>query len=278
MTELIIPSKSERQNNVKQQNKIFNPMKRTTFTLFEHKWWLPLRRLILMFILTWGSLGFTIANAQITTNYLTNGDTSTLYSLTTCLGDPSSNSTLFTDDNTNDGNYADNRIRKDTIEICPTSAHYHTKVAITDFDLEQGDTLFAFDGNIVALQVNAAPKIGTGAGVGVSNGFGGWIEANCDPKINPSGCLTFIFQTDGDNAKGKGWEAWVDCAERNITFSDLNIESQTLTKDSAAYARIVLPAPEVMACGTAVAPTSDSVRLVVTNQLSLVAIIQLTFD
>lgn len=247
-------------------------MKRTTFTLFEHKWWLPLRRLILMFILAWGSLGFTCMHAQITTNYSTNGDTTTLHSLSTCLGDPSSASTLFTDDNTNDGNYADNQMRKDTIEICPSSAHYHTKVVITEFDLEQGDTLFAYDGNIAALQVNAAPKIGTGAGVGVSKGFGGWINANCDPKINASGCLTFIFQTDGDNAKGKGWEAWVDCAERNITFNNLSIESQTLTKDSSAFAIIVLPAPEIMACGTTVAPTSDSVRLVVTNQLGNICI------
>ncbi len=247
-------------------------MKRATFTLFEHERWLPIWRLILMFILTWGSLGLTCAHAQITTNYSINGDTTTLHSLTTCSGDPSTTSTLFTDDNTNDGNYADNRMRKDTIEICPELAHHHTRVVITEFDLDEGDTLFAFDGNIQALKADAAIRIGTGTGVGVSKGFGGWINASCDPKINTSGCLTFVFQTDGDNAKGKGWEAWVDCAARDIAFANVTIDSRTLTKDSATYARITIPAPEIMACGAPVAATSDSVRLVVTNQLGTTCI------
>ena len=247
-------------------------MKKVTFTLFQHERWLPIWRLILMFILTWGSLGLTYAQAQIKTNYSENGDTTTLHSLTTCSGDPSITSTLFTDDNTNDGNYADSRMRKDTIEICPEVAHHYTRMVITEFDLDVGDTLFAFDGNIEALKADAAIKIGTGAGVGVSKGFGGWINASCDPKINTSGCLTFVFQTDGDNAKGRGWEAWVDCAARDISFTNVTIDSRILTKDSAAYARITIPAPEVMACGAAVAPTSDSVRLVVTNQLGTTCI------
>jgi len=225
-----------------------------------------------MFILTWGSLGLTNAQTQITTNYSATENTTTLHSLTSCLGNPSASSTLFTDDNTNDGNYADSRMRKDTIEICPSVEHHHTRVAITEFDLEGGDTLFAFDGDIAAVKTGAALRIGTGAGVGVSSGFGGWINASCDPKLNTSGCLTFVFQTDGDNAKGKGWEAWVDCANRDITFENVTINSRILTKDSAAYARITIPAPEIMACGAAVAPTSDSVRLVVTNQLSTVCI------
>ena len=247
-------------------------MKRATFTLFQHGRWLPLWRLVLMFILTWGSLGLTCAHAQIITNYLENGDTTTLHELMSCTGNPSTSSTLFTDDNTNDGNYADNRMRMDTIEICPQSTHNHTRVVITEFDLEEGDTLFAFDGNLPAFRMGNAPKIGTGAGVGVSKGFGGWIDASCDPKINHSGCLTFLFKTDGDNAKGKGWEAWVDCASRDITFGNVAIDSRILTKDSAVYAIITLPAPEVMACGTTVAPTSDSVRLVVTNQAGTVCI------
>jgi len=256
----------------KQRNKIFNPMKRATFTLFQHERWLPIRRLLLMFILTWGSLGLTCAHAQITTNYLTSGDTTTLSKLTTCNGNPSTGGTLFTDDNTNDGNYADNRMRMDTIEICPENAHAHIQVAITDFDLEKGDTLFAFDGNLSATRMGNALKIGTGTGVGVSKGFGGWIDASCDPKINSSGCLTFLFKTDGDNAKGKGWEAWVDCGSRDIAFENATIDSRVLTQDSAAYAIITIPAPEITACESAVAATSDSVRLVVTNQLGTVCI------
>lgn len=231
-----------------------------------------MRRLFLMFILTWGLLGFKCAQAQITFPYALTNDTMTVNKLTTCNGDPSNKSVLFTDDNTNDGNYADDRMRRDTVEICPTTTHDYVKVVITDFDLEDGDTLFAYDGTKAQFRMGTAPIIGTGAGVGVSKGFGGWVDASCDPKINPSGCLTFFFKTDGDNGKGTGWEAWVDCAALDISFGNVSIESRVLTKDSAAYGQILISAPEIKACNTTLPTTSDSVRLVVKSQLGVICI------
>lgn len=305
----------------KQRNKIFNPMKRATFTLFQHQKWLLLWRLALMFILTWGSLGLTYAQTQITINYSETRDTATFHELTSCDNN-SSTTTVFTDDGINDGNYADDRVRADTATFCPIDQWHHVKMVFTDFDLAKGDTLFAFQGNLAELnQAGLAAAIkaglalangdsiltladfkaylvenpsgakllltnlsgirgaseGTGSGrsVGatafasarsVSDAFGGWIDADCDPAINASGCLTFVFTTNGDRAKGSGWEAWVECGEREIEFEDLEINSRILTNNSAAYAIMTLPAPRIMACGTNVGVISDSVRLVVTNQ------------
>ncbi len=247
-------------------------MKRAMFTLFQHQRWQPMRRLTLLFIFTWGFLGLTCAHAQITAVYSADGNTSSTETLASCTGNPSTGTTIFTDDNTSDGNYADNRMRRDTVEICPSDLHSYTQVSITEFDIETGDTLFVYDGNKMAFNMGNAPVIGTGTGVGVSRGFGGWINANCDPRINASGCLTFIFKTDGDNSKGKGWEAWVDCAARAISFENLTIQSRVLTADSAAFGHITLPAPKVNACGTILATESDSVRLSVLTQLGTTCI------
>ncbi len=226
-----------------------------------------MRRVALLFIFTWGYLGFTCANAQITASYSADGNTSSTGTLTTCTGDPSTGTTIFTDDNLNDGNYTDNRMRRDTVEICPVGDHSYIQVSITEFDLEMGDTLFVYDGNKSAFSMGGAPVIGTGTGVGVSRGFGGWVNANCDPRVNTSGCLTFLFKTDGDNSQGKGWEAWVDCATRDISFENLTIQSQILAAGSSPYGDITLPAPEIKACGTTLPTASDSVRLIVRTQL-----------
>lgn len=263
-------------NNV---TKIFNPMKKAIFTLFQRQRWLPLRQLALMFILTWGLSSTNHVHAQIITPYSNTKDTLKQVVLTECKGEPNSGSTLFTDDNTKEGNYADNRMRSDTVEICPKGEHSYVRLVVSEFDLDVGDTLFAFDGNLKAVRGNAthtgtgasrgnaANLIGTGTGVGVSRGFGGWLDASCDPIVNPSGCLTFVFQTDGDNAKGKGWEFWVDCSASDVKLGPVTINSKILTPDSAAYANITIPAPEVMGCGNTFPTASDSVRLLVRNQL-----------
>ncbi|MFK7979184.1 MAG: hypothetical protein AB8G86_04325, partial [Saprospiraceae bacterium] len=267
----------------------------------------------------------------------------------------------FTDDGTNDGNYGDSYARTDTVEICPKDKWHTVKVVFTAFDLAEGDTLFAFQGNVAALgtaglaaaraatlpagatiPTDATPAIrnaliaggieadaqkaalaagfftsqpsaaqlqalidaliavlnpgelpnttpasdGTGSGIGVgsttlatarggsvSDAFGGWIDADCNPRINPTGCLTFVFKTDGNRVKGAGWEAWIDCGNRNITVETVNIPSRRLTCDSAAYGIITIPAPEVMFCdSTATQTADDSVRLVVTNERGVVCI------
>lgn len=243
-----------------------------------------MRQLALLFTLTWGLLNVNLVHAQIVAAYSTTENTLTTEQLMTCNGAPDSNSTVFTDDGTNDGNYADDRMRRDTVEICPTDQHHYVRLVVSEFDLAEGDTLFAYDGNLIATRNTlvstgsgssagtTANLIGSGSGVGVSRGFGGWLDASCDPAVNPSGCLTFIFKTNGDNAKGKGWEFWVDCAERAIKLEDPGIQSKILTVDSAAFAQITIPAPEVTSCNNTLPTTSDSVRLIVRNQLGEAAI------
>jgi len=170
----------------------------------------------------------------------------------------------FIDDGTNDGNYQDSHMRADTVEICPEDKWSRVQVVFTDFDLEEGDSLHAFDGNKAAVAAGmTAIGCGTGAGVGVANAFGGWKNASCDPAINPTGCLTFVFETDGDNRKGTGWDAWVDCQERNIVLSGVTINDVRLQCKDTVFADVTLPAPTVTGCGVAI---TDSVFLRVMNQ------------
>ena len=110
--------------------------------------------------------------------------TSTSDTLTLCNGNISSSSIRFTDDGNNDGNYMDSHQRRDTVEICPLNRWHRVNVAFTDFDLEAGDSLVAFDGNKDAVRQSMAIAIGTGSGVGSSNAFGGFVSANCNPAIN----------------------------------------------------------------------------------------------
>ena len=244
-------------------------MKKAIFTLFQHQRWLPMRRLALMFLFVWSFLGIQCLKAQIVVPFSSSGDTCNTTTLTTCNGSPTTGSTSFKDDGINDGLYADNRARKDTIEICPKDQQHRVEIIFKEFGLESGDSLFAFNGNKAVLRSGSGAGIGagSGAGVGVSKAFGGWINASCDPKVNPSGCLTFIFKTDGDNSKGKGWDAWVDCVSRDIKLGPVLIPSRILTVDSAAYGHITIPAPVVVACGDTLPTMSDSVRLIVKNQL-----------
>jgi hypothetical protein len=214
--------------------------------------------------------GLQNANAQVQMKY-TKGDTTRVnHKLEKCNGDVTSKSVRFTDDGTNDGNYADLHERRDTVEFCPTDKWHYVKVVFTQFDLEDNDSLVAFDGNAAAVRANRAGlRLGSGSGTGVSKAFGGWIDANCDPADNPSGCLTFILYTDGQNTKGAGWDAWVDCANRGIKFGNVSIPSRKLTCDSAAYGVITIPAPKITgACEN----IGDSVRTVVTNQHGVVCI------
>ena len=61
------------------------------------------------------------------------------------------------------------------------------------------------------------PFIAKGSGNSISLINGGWVTSNCDPTINASGCLTFVFTTNGDNHKGSGWEAKITCELEGIT-------------------------------------------------------------
>jgi hypothetical protein len=259
-------------------------MKRAMFTLFQRQRVWPKVSLTLMFILTWGLLSISSLEAQIVTGFSPNGDTCKTTTFTTCMDKLTKGNILFTDDNMLDGLYADSRPRRDTVEICPKDQWHRVKVVLTEFDLDEGDTLFAYnaDKKTIREYVASGSSINTGAmapfgagsgtGTGVSKGFGGWIDASCNPKENYSGCLTFIFKTDGDNNKGKGWEAWVGCEKRDIQLGPVSIPSKILELDSAAYAHMRIPAPLVRACGDTLQVDSDSVRVQVKNQLGIACI------
>jgi len=220
--------------------------------------------LLALFLLCF--IGVQSVNAQVTIKYTENDTTCTALQLSSCNGDVTADGIQFTDDGSNDGNYADLHQRRDTVEFCPTDKWHFVKVVFNEFDLEDtptatGDTLIAYQGNKAAVRNGLAPAA-KATGTGVSYAFGGWIDAACDPAENESGCLTFLFKTDNDNAKGKGWDAWVDCAKRDIKIEDANIPNVKLTCADDPWAMITIPAPEVTGCS----PIDDEVYVRVKNQ------------
>jgi len=251
-----------------------------------------------MVVFAWCCLVPQSAQAQIVLNVANNPvDTCiTAPKLTTCNTDVTSDkSTRFTDDGSNDGNYADptgarggraaNGGRMDTIVICAANAWQTVKVVFNDFDLEEGDTLFAFDGNkaevIAAFDVLADPAatgaakdrarligLGSGTGVGVARAFGGWVNASCNPYLNQSGCLTFTLKTDGDNAKGSGWDAWVDCAARDISLVGEVVPSDIqLTCENAPFDTLInITMPFALACTDTIRTPGDSIVVTVRNE------------
>jgi len=213
--------------------------------------------------------GLQNANAQIVAAYAAADTTCTVNTLAKCNGSVTDKSTQFTDDGTNDGNYADLHMRRDTVTFMPEDKWSRVQVVFTKFDLEDtttagtGDTLLVYQGDKAAVRGGLAPAA-KATGTGVSLAFGGWVDAECDPAVNPSGALTFIFKTDGDNAKGAGWDAWVDCAARDIKLTKPNIANTKLTCADNPYATVTIPAVDITAAtGCTI---SDSVKAVVTDQ------------
>lgn len=108
--------------------------------------------------------------------------------------------------------YRDNAPRYNETTICPNMRGQILTVSFQSFDLAAGDTLFIYDG----IDSTAA-LIAKGSGNSVSQINGGWVTSNCDPNINETGCLTFAFATNGDNRKGTGWSATINCALQGVT-------------------------------------------------------------
>ncbi len=254
-------------------------MKKAIFTLFQPQRWMSKigqSAVAVLFVLC--CMGLQTAGAQVDLARggeakITSNSGCAQYKLTSCndagpSDDAAINSPKFLDDGLNDGNYADTlgKPRTDTIEICGSDAWHRTRVVFTAFDTEDstggGDTLLVYQSNKAGLTATSVPA-GKATGTGVSKAFGGWVDADCDPAVNASGCLTFIFKTDGDNNKGAGWEAWVDCSARNINLAAVADQTVKLTCDDRPYSRLTVGAPAVTACGVA---ASDSVRVVITNQ------------
>ena len=158
--------------------------------------------------------------------------------------------------------YPDAQSNSDTITFCPQNPWQVIKVSFTHFDVAPGDGLEAYEGDLEQLRNRTASYIGSASGGSPSAAFGAWVQANCDPNINKTGCLSFRFITNGDNNKGTGWEAWVNCTERNIQLKAPDIRSQVLCGEYADV--ITIPGIDVSTdCGV----INDNVRVeIIGNQ------------
>jgi len=91
-------------------------------------------------------IGLQTANAQ---TKIQNG-TATGAEINACP-DGATDPIVFTDDGDVDGLYADDKARTDTITFCPNDKWHRVQVVFTEFDVAEGDTLFAFQGDKDAL-------------------------------------------------------------------------------------------------------------------------------
>jgi hypothetical protein len=167
-------------------------------------------------------------------------DTHLVDSLKCCDADKNT----FIDDGLVDGLYQDDSIRNTAFTICPQNQWQTIMVNFKDFDLAQGDTLSVFEG-LDTLGIPFTKMSGTGT----SSANGGWVSANCDPAINEKGCLTFLFKTNGDRNKGRGWNATINCNDRAIKLNPPNNLVANLDCDSISKVFTILPATIKTDCG-----------------------------
>ena len=162
----------------------------------------------------------------------------------------------FISDETNHSLYADRTPRSDTLSICPQNQSQRVRVNFLDFDLAVGDSLFVYDGKIPSDQNFS----GSGTDVGISNAFGGWFYAHCTPDSNATGCVSFIFQTNGDGLASAGFKANVQCEDRGFQIQRPNISSGTTTCD-LPYKLVTIPAAAVSSSCTNVFNDTTLVRI-----------------
>lgn len=143
----------------------------------------------------------------------------------------------FVSDTTTHQQYADSTPRSDTMNICPQNQSQRVQVNFLDFDLAAGDTLFAYDAPFPA----PADLIGSASGYGISTAFGGWIAANCSPDSNQTGCISFIFKTNGDNLTGRGFQTTIVCQERNFQIQAPTITTSTTLNCDQTYQLVTIP-------------------------------------
>jgi len=134
--------------------------------------------------------------------------------------------------------YADSTPRSDTMSICPQNQKQRVRVNFLAFDLAAGDSLFAYDGRIPS----SLNFIGRSSGTGASNAFGSWVKAHCTPDSNQTGCLSFVFKTNGDNLASAGFKATAGCEERNFQLQAPSINNVSTINCSHPYQIITIPA------------------------------------
>ncbi|MEL6941417.1 MAG: HYR domain-containing protein, partial [Bacteroidota bacterium] len=146
--------------------------------------------------------------------------------------------------------YFDEERQKDVVILCPDDPTAQVvQITFQSFDIAQGDRVIVYDGDNLAAASIGSPT--TGTGVPFSPG-GGWVQASCE---NVSGCLTVELIRNGDNRKGAGWEATIECAVRDTRFS---CPAQTrfiyAGDECNSVQNVQLPIPFIEICGEKRAP------------------------
>lgn len=186
-------------------------------------------------------LTFSYLQAQQTLTILVD---STI-SLNTLLDCDSTSS--FVSDSGNHHLYTDSTPRSDTMSICPQNQSQRLKVSFLHFDLAAGDTLLAYDGRIPS----ALNLIGKASGVGSSKAFGSWIATHCSLDSNQTGCISFIFKTNGDNTASTGFKTNIRCLDRNFQIQTPIINNNTVINCDRPYQLITIPPAMVLStCDT----------------------------
>ena len=166
----------------------------------------------------------------------------------------------FADENLN-GIYVDTIPRIDTTIICPQQSVTQVLVTFQEFDLAPGDFLEVYDCDIGEYSMTSCPILTTLTGNSVSSANGGWVASNCDTTINNTGCLSFIFKTNGDNNKGTGWLAGISCGSNVVEIEecpdDINVVMDCGALDGMAT--VTLPKPESVSYTHLTLPTICSV-------------------
>lgn len=137
----------------------------------------------------------------------------------------SPDSPRFQDNELSNMNYSDDFSKKDTIEICAEGNVI--LMGFTEFDLKSGDTLFVYRGTLDALRKENTPDLLKASGTGVAQAYGGWIVSSDESIQNNSGCLTFIFETNGDGQTGSGWDTYWGCKDFTCP-ADIIVEESLL--------------------------------------------------
>ena len=123
---------------------------------------------------------------------------------------------IFTDDGGLTNNYSNN-INNVTV-ICPDVAGEIVTVEFESFNVQEGfDSLTIYDGNSVS-----APLLGVFEGTDLPPTF---------ISTHPSGCLTFVFQSNGFINQA-GWEANVDCIPEPTCWFVTNLSTGATTTTS----------------------------------------------
>ncbi len=167
--------------------------------------------------------------------------------------------TIFTNSIEEHTHYVDTAVCRIAHTICPQNQWQRLTYIISRFDLAAGDTLCVFQGKDT-LGVPAAKWSGNGVST-----TGGWISSECSPEDNASGCLTFLFKTNGDNSKGTGFSGKLTCEDRGIDISAAINNGKLLCDNPLGW--VEFPAPTIEAECDPVENLGDvEISLVIKNQ------------